>query len=267
MIHAPFLLTLLAAGMGQSQWLMTLGPGRDAGSIRSLFAAGPTLFAGTENGLFRSDDKGEAWTSAGSPGSEVVAMAASGDFLFAASPGGVFRSRDTGRSWIIPDSTVKIRSVRALAVNGTAIFAGNADGVHRSVDSGVSWTHASTGLTDPWVTCLAASGTTLFAGTHAGGVFRSDNMGASWTTAGDGLPNKVVTSLSVVDSNLFAGTYNFIVYMLPLAGHPTRLRRPEETQRHSGFGRDGGSRNAFRSRMEFHTGQARVDAMGVALGE
>ena len=111
--------------------------------------------------------------------------------LWAGSEHGVFRSDDGGRSWGPPGRGLAITDVHSLAVDPktpTTIWAGtHGGGVYVSRDSGASWTAASDGTpglygaavhevrVDPSVPALVYA-------TTPGGVFVSRDRGAQWHT-------------------------------------------------------------------------------------
>ena len=76
------------------------------GSRLRSFAFAPsddgTIFAGTVNGVMRSDDRGATWTRTGPPGEAIVAISpeyATDGTVLAGTPDGLFVSRDHGRTW------------------------------------------------------------------------------------------------------------------------------------------------------------------------
>ena len=106
---------LLTASGTTGSWAIVHGGFPGDATVAAL-AAGPapagstghSIFAGTSQGLYRSDDTGATWSQvAGLPQSDVNLVAvnpASGDQVYAASDGdqgqgGVFRSLDHGATW------------------------------------------------------------------------------------------------------------------------------------------------------------------------
>ena len=184
--------------------------------------SGPSLFAGTPSGFFRSADGGATWRE------EIVAFSTftvnsivfdpfSSTTLYAgvgrpgSSGGGVFKTTNAGASWTfastgLPDATVQ---VLAIDPNGK-LYAGTAsNGVYRSGDGGASWIAANGGLSSPTVFALAAGPNgVVFAGT-ASGVFRSTDGAATWTDVSNGLTDRNVQALALDPTSadvLYAGT-------------------------------------------------------------
>jgi hypothetical protein len=167
------------------------------GPVSSLAAVveggGLTVWAGTNQGVFRSEDASNGWepVNSGLPGLSkdtgfadlpvyAVAPGPSAGLLFAGTAQGIFRSGDRGEAWgainrglpdTAEDTGLSKTAVRALLVNTQArtattyLFAGTNKGVYRSTDLGRSWRAANLGLpgTDPRsgasttsVSCLTA---------------------------------------------------------------------------------------------------------------
>jgi hypothetical protein len=67
--------------------------------VRSLIVRGSAVFAGTRNGIYRSENDGDTWSPSNLDTGAVTAFADHGGALFAAGDSGVFRSTDNGESW------------------------------------------------------------------------------------------------------------------------------------------------------------------------
>jgi len=119
------------------------------------------LFAGTQKGIFRSDDRGDSWTSLGLPGPLQTVWSIAIDprdarTLFVGVEGfAIWRTRDGGDDWQrldvpapggVPAMRFPTRVVR-IVIDPKApdhVYAGlEVDGVVRSVDGGDSWTDVS----------------------------------------------------------------------------------------------------------------------------
>ncbi len=152
MFLAGFVMLPAAIGSAQSEktapsdggWT-TSGPA--GGAVLSLISdpANPShLFAGTELGLFRSEDGGHSWTTAptGPPQISTLALDPSNSLhLYVGSTSGLFSSSDGG-------VTVEHRSsdfpIVALAIDPrrtSVVYAGGPDNgvVYQSTDAGSSW--------------------------------------------------------------------------------------------------------------------------------
>ena len=145
------------------------------------------LFAGTEMGLFVSDDGGANWDRpAGTlPGRLVSELAFSGDVLLAVTDLGLYRSDDGGASWLTPTVDLPTASINVLLASSPVgtVYAGTALGPYASTDSGDTWTAWGTGMADQDVHALTidpADASHTVAGTTEG-LFVSVDGGDTWT--------------------------------------------------------------------------------------
>jgi photosystem II stability/assembly factor-like uncharacterized protein len=150
-------------------------------STRRIFAlvtdpASATLWAGTDDGAYRSTDAGAHWTRSGAAlAGNTYAILVPGHAtgrMFAGSDAGLFTSADGGTTWT-PVGGVP-GPVHALAEDGGsgAFAAGTFAGVFESADGGATWSAENGGLGNPNVLSLVwLGGGTLLAGTDGGSVF------------------------------------------------------------------------------------------------
>jgi photosystem II stability/assembly factor-like uncharacterized protein len=220
--------TLIAAG---SNYLYRSTNGRTWFLINNVFwaasgmaAFGPNIFAGGFQGLIRSTDGGQTWSSRidvpfiGSI-DRLTSFAYDGATLYAStisSPGsggsGVVRSTDGGTTWQPASSGIERVGVQQVILDGTTLVAAAPDkGALLSPNGGASWTRSVEGI--PYggnVRVLANRAEILYAGAQGDGVYRSDDYGVSWSwISGDlsvTLGNETVFSLITEDSLLLAGT-------------------------------------------------------------
>ncbi len=169
----------------------------------AMIVSNGNLFAGTENGLYRSTNNGSSWIQSGLP-NIVWSFAASGTNVFAGTVGqGVYLSTDSGASWVPVNSGFDTTAaVDALAISSTTLVAGGEDGsgIFVSTNNGASWASANAGLTNLDVLSLTPVGTNLYAGT-GGGIFLSANNGTSWTNIYSG---SLIASIVTNGNYLFA---------------------------------------------------------------
>jgi hypothetical protein len=160
-------------------WIPLGGPGV---GVRTLVARRQLVYAGTDNGVFRSEDNGATWAAASGsresgpltgPAAPVLvdtsASSAAGDLYlpvgFSSPERTSLRSQDDGRTWsALPRSA----SVCAITGAGTLLCdAGFNAGLVRSTDHGATWSpvpssHVAT------VASLVARGSEVYAGTNTG---------------------------------------------------------------------------------------------------
>src|SRR5262249_55218125 len=137
-------------------------------------ASATTVWAGTDDGVYRSTDSGAHFGKAGSLGGNVHAvLPISGSRIAAAADSGLFVSFDSGATWT-PASGAAATTFNALVEDpGTGwLYAGSLAGVFRSQDGGGTWAAESDGLSHPDVLSLAVLGDgSVLAGTNGGSVF------------------------------------------------------------------------------------------------
>lgn len=112
-----------------------------------------TLYAGTEGGVFKSDDRGFHWRSVlrnRNVALVVTHPSVPGTVLAAATGlGGLFRSDDGGESWRDITDDSGSRYVLSLAFDpraGDTIYAGVPSGVLKTEDGGENWGPTGPGI-------------------------------------------------------------------------------------------------------------------------
>ena len=150
-------------------------------SARQVFALAPdassssTLWAGTDDGVYRSTDSGAHWSKTGAGVGGVVHAVlspAAGGRLLAGADSGLFTSSDGGTTWVAAAGVSAAVNALVEDPNSGSLFAGSLAGVFESTDGGASWDAVSEGLANPKVFSLGLLGDgTLLAGTNGGSVF------------------------------------------------------------------------------------------------
>jgi hypothetical protein len=188
-------------------------------AVYNLTPSGPTLYAGTNRGVFVSKDSGSTWTpqSIGITSQPIKGIVDFGTTLCAGSDGGgVFVSTDYGSSWKAYNVGLTNNTIRTIIRSGSDLFVGTGRqgfpsftaGVFRSTDQGINWSSVSKdlGLNTNVVTRLALSGATLIAGTDGSGVYISTDNGSQWRAATNGITDPYIRSVAVYGTAIFAGT-------------------------------------------------------------
>ncbi len=192
-----------------------------------------TLYAGTENGIFKSTNAAANWrpanTGLGSfPVNDLVLEPSEPSILYAATTAGVFWSTNGGARWRTFNEGLTNIIPNALTVDSavpSTVFLGTADGrLYKRSGGATNWLLLTTGLisTNSFfsnsiplgsITLLAVdpgTSTTIYAGTR-GGLFKSLDGGTNWILATHGLPGLPVAALAIdpkTPSNLYIGTFN-----------------------------------------------------------
>jgi uncharacterized protein (TIGR03437 family) len=186
--------------------------------IRAFFTVGTTLFAATDDGVYRLLNNGNVWQrfQSGFSGDSlnVVSLTAANNQVFAGTFGqGVFRSTDGGLNWTPARAglTGDALNIVSLFAFSNQLFAGTGginafgSGVYRSLDNGTSWQPFNSALPN-YISSITSDGQHIFAGASGAGVYiMSDNV-QSWTETNAGLTNRSINSITTRGTQLFAGT-------------------------------------------------------------
>ncbi len=180
-----------------------------------------TLYAGTEDGVYTSDDGGATWRAAGSGPFEVRAIGidpVTPTTLYAGTETvqGMFKSEDGGVTWRAINNGLGERPFTyALAIdpaNPQVIYAGTENGVYKSNNGGAAWRRV---LAIAPIFALAVdplAPATLYASGGRGGVHKSEDGGMTWRAIDDGLPagaRVLVLALHPTERGVvYAGTDN-----------------------------------------------------------
>ncbi len=164
------------------------------------------VFAGTDKGLYRSEDAGMNWRMVDTPmsGSSVWAVtvdSADPNLMFAGTgtpnPCGVFRSTDGGKTWEkrpvdiaeeCPNVGVpRVTGIAIDPVNHRDVWVGlEVDGLRHSSDSGDTWESINGAIPNPDVHNVAVAGgppkTVVVVVNND--VYTSDDNGANWDRLG-----------------------------------------------------------------------------------
>ncbi|HEY5811007.1 MAG TPA: hypothetical protein VIT67_23755 [Povalibacter sp.] len=164
------------------------------------------LYAGTSEGVARSNNAGQGWSGAGQK--VPFALAVCSDprdpriVFVAGASGQLYRSSDAGLTWVPANTGLPIVNLNALTIDpqdGTLFVALDLGGIYSSANGGGSWTRVSSGAIEA-VQILALvfdeSSGALFAGTN-GGLYRSSNRGVNWQRVDQGFTSAFVNRVVV----------------------------------------------------------------------
>jgi photosystem II stability/assembly factor-like uncharacterized protein len=110
-------------------------------AVYSLITDGPTVYAGSSAGLWRSMDDGQSWRQM-HPAELLEArfIAAHGSSLLVASLNGLALSANAGTNWSAVAPPAMLTQVGAIAIDGANnLWVGGPEGVFYSTDHGRSW--------------------------------------------------------------------------------------------------------------------------------
>lgn len=178
----------------------------------ALLAAGNILYAGTENGVYRTANKGISWNdiSGSLSTKDVRSLCFSGTKLYAGTKGGgVFIYDETNSSWSSASSGLTNSNIYSLDVKGSSVFAGTGGGLFVADTAALSWTAVTNGIGITYVYALADSANYMLAGTQ-GGIYFSQNSGVTWVLSNsgiDGIASKDTRALIIHGTTVFAGMY------------------------------------------------------------
>ena len=199
-----------------------LGTGLDGRQVLSLALLGPTILAGTDEGLFARAPRSTSWTRmpVTLDGKEVrlritELISLPGGRLVAGTPDGVLRSADAGKTWTRPPDLARQDEVFDLAVprrDGDLVAASTKSGFFVSHDAGETWSQVGAPLdVTPHVLAFSPRNEmTLFA-TTSGGLYRSNDQGSSWRRLEGGLPHSDLTGMAIDPDGrtLYVSDFNF----------------------------------------------------------
>lgn len=228
---------VLKSSNGGQTWT-AVNQGLEANRVYALIA-NPNdvahLFAGTDMGLFVSDNGGAAWQRpAGSlPGHSVSELAYSGNTLLAVTDYGLYRSANGGATWQAPTSDLPVATLNTLLASASSniVWAGTSLGLFRSTDGGDTWVAFGAGLDNVNIHALAVDPDNpnhLVAGSPVGLWASTDGGQTRATDANAGLAGigSQVGALAFCngggDANLYVGAGGG-VYALRTAVAPASL--------------------------------------------
>jgi photosystem II stability/assembly factor-like uncharacterized protein len=206
---APLLAALLAVPVSAQDPSISQPP--PPPTVTSL-----TLFAGTSEGLWRSQDWGGSWElvrgkSSGVPLEKLGAARAIlplGPQVFVAGTGGFFISSDFGETWQPRGPTIDASAllISRYPQSDPTVFLGTATGLQKSADAGQ--TYRPTGLGETPVYRLEWPGPALVAATGDGVRISGDGgatfSGSSLPTEKKGVRAVALSSFFAIDPVLFA---------------------------------------------------------------
>lgn len=163
------------------------------------------LFAGTIDGCYKSNNRGDTWTAANGataiPNFMVSALAVDKTKLYAATYYGyIYVSADNGGSWSQVGNQLPFETIVSLVVMDSVVYAASRLGVYRKLATQPSWVLINSNNTY----ALTASNHVLYAGTKQGVMCLVDES-PTWVFANENIPVAGVFSIAAKDSFIYAG--------------------------------------------------------------
>jgi photosystem II stability/assembly factor-like uncharacterized protein len=169
----------------QIQWQQTNGP--FGGDIHCFCRHENTLFCGTNNGIYLSNDNGSSWSLCGLEQLSVFALCQSGTIIVAGvhskryndATTGIYRSSNNGATWkhIIYTGSSPDININALVASNSILYAGSdTKGLYRSTNDGLNWENTRSLP----INALIAKANELYFSSDDSGVFRSTDNGDTW---------------------------------------------------------------------------------------
>jgi len=173
-------------------------------SIRSLYTNGNILFAGADNGIYKSLDKGNTWEYVWK-GVQVNGFAGQNQKIFAALMNGAIMSDDNGLNW---EYVYKPHTLHDISTDGERIYAMTlGDGLKKSSNYGLTWENINSGLgTSNLYTFEVKRFDQMIFAAQWYGIYASGDWGKSWSFIRNGLPDSTAfTTLEATRYGLIAG--------------------------------------------------------------
>jgi hypothetical protein len=206
------------------------------------------IYAGTSNGVFRSQNEGKTWATTADVGwlgvSALAVDPKDGRTAYASSNGRFFRTRDAGRTWtVLSDVTATATFIHVDPIDSDTLYVLAWTRVLKSIDQGDTWVDVRGGLPGPAIYDLLAidrsrSGSLYIS--DGRDIFRTSDAGRTWSP----FPSQGINSLAhpfslVVDGNgrvLYSSTDRgvFAYEIRPYSFYPSTPCRIMDTRSPAG---------------------------------
>ena len=184
-------------------------------SILSLLESESSIYAGTRDGVYRTDNNGDSWIKLTGI-NDTVNYCTVWDLCelegtlyisaFLQFNTTVYKTSDNGTTWIRCGNGLPtgISFIKGLVASGNNLVAGTGEGIYYSSDRGDSW-HISNGPIDN-IESLAASGNYVYAAVPSGyGIYRSFDSGVNWSLSLQSTVDYI--DVAAKDNYAFAGSF------------------------------------------------------------
>lgn len=152
-----------------------------------------SLFVGSPEGLYKSEDGGVSWNTVNSGFSGksqtitgIAISSSNPDIVYASTIGGLMKSSDAGKSWKSAGVANPVNCVAIHPFNPDMVYAGVLGGAKKTEDGGAVWVDLVAGPDELSVSSIATDSLdpkVLFFGTDRG-LYKSADEGMSWSKLG-----------------------------------------------------------------------------------
>ena len=172
------------------------------------------LFACGGSGIFQFDWQSQQWINLNAPQADYLSIITnSSGHIIAGSNFGIFRSEDGGTTWQTA-TTYFGKPYSLISTVNDVLFAGTGSSVYKSIDSGDTWTQTwLLGFRISDLT-IDHSGNIYANVFYRGqGIYRSKDQGLTWEQINAGLDNQLTTTVEVdLSGNIYVGTFEGSVF-------------------------------------------------------
>ncbi|MFN8153282.1 MAG: YCF48-related protein [Bacteroidia bacterium] len=201
--------TILYSSNGGNTWTTSItGTADDFQDI--CYASNTTLYASTQNGIYKSINSGNTFSSLGNPGSGNGLIIFSVDFANVNSgvagmdQGYLYYTSDGGATWT-PSATPNYwMNTYAVNANSASIFFGSGTGgaLMKTSSAGAAWTEKSSHLTEYRLNAVDVVNTNIaFTAGMAGTILKSSNGGTSWAAQSSGAGGEDLYDILFANTN------------------------------------------------------------------
>ena len=204
------MIAVLLGGIAKGQWQQCNGP--FGGYILSFASNSNYIFAGTNNGLFKTYNDGQSWVNVNNGISQktISSIAIYGNKVFVGTPdSGLFVSSNFGSTWVNMNNLPNKRIASIVAKDSNLYVATYYAGVFYSKDTGSTWLSMNNSGLYPSIYLLALNDTAIFVGSQ-NGVYQTFNNGLTWEQASLPIPSVQITNIVIKGSKVVVSSGNGI---------------------------------------------------------